>query len=48
MAGQKRTKATDTRKPSHSGDASRPSKGTNGQRDAATVSAYIGSNRGST
>lgn len=37
MGGQKR-KTPDTRKAAHSGDAARPSKGTKGQRDAATVS----------
>ena len=31
------TKAEDSRKPKHSRDASRPSKGGKGQRDAATV-----------
>ena len=29
--------AVDKRKPKHSGDANRPSKSTNGQRDASTV-----------
>lgn len=39
MGGQKRKAAPpDTRKAAHSGDAARPSKGTKGQRDAATVS----------
>ncbi|CAL5224471.1 g7163 [Coccomyxa viridis] len=35
--GKARTKAEDSRKPKHSRDASRPSKGGKGQRDAATV-----------
>jgi hypothetical protein len=39
MGGQKRKAAPpDTRKAAHSGDAARPSKGTKGKRDAATVS----------
>ena len=35
--GKARTKVEDSRKPKHSRDASRPSKGGKGQRDAATV-----------
>ena len=38
--GKARTKAEDSRKPKHSRDASRPSKGGKGQRDAATVCTF--------
>ena len=41
MGKATRTKAEDNRKPKHSRDASRPSKGGKGQRDAATVPAFL-------
>ena len=37
MVAKKRTKLADARKPTHSQDAARPSKGAKGGRDAATV-----------
>ena len=37
MVAKKRTKLVDTRKPTHSLDAARPSKASKGGRDAATV-----------
>ena len=41
MGKATRTKAEDNRKPKHSRDVSRPSKGGKGQRDAATVRAFV-------
>ena len=37
MVAKKRTKLADARKPTHSLDAARPSKGAKGGRDASTV-----------
>lgn len=41
MVAKKRTKLADARKPTHSLDAARPSKGAKGGRDASTVSLFL-------